>query len=181
MSEDSSSKEEVDLAAIEARLTAATPGPWEWHYGNDYNNTDHLVSMAEGLGTKDPIICHFGNNSYVERRSGIAPDDDDEDLIAHAPTDIAALLARARQQDARIAELEAEKDKAFTAGAKETKERALIVINMAGLMETSFGERYKARVITEIYQLVQAMPIELEPDDNLEYTNQEWDDNDPFK
>jgi hypothetical protein len=30
MSEDSSSKQEPDLAAIEARLKAATPGPWEF-------------------------------------------------------------------------------------------------------------------------------------------------------
>jgi hypothetical protein len=202
MSKDSNSKQEPDLAAIEARLANAT------------FRTDLLI--------------------YT-----------DSTFIRNAPADIAALLARARQQDAKIAELEAEvkglreekadleqalhvapvkaqlaianhifmidaglcleviaplahtelmkvgqqilegvgqydiqsqleaevkrlreeKDKAFTAGAKETKERAVMAIDMAGLMETKFGDKSRARVIAEMKLLIQSMPIELEQDD----------------
>jgi hypothetical protein len=78
-----------------------------------------------------------------------------KEFIANAPTDIAALVARVR-------ELEAENKARFTEGAKETKERVLSAIDMAGLMEVKFGTKDRARVIAEIKLLVQSIEVEVE-------------------
>jgi len=68
------------LLAIEARLKAATPGPWE----------------KEIAGIKgDRFMAATGPwYSINARRDRI---DEDADFIAHAPTDIATLLALVRR------------------------------------------------------------------------------------
>jgi hypothetical protein len=108
MSEDSSSKEEVDLAAIEARLAKITPG--SWMYWNVDDKERFSVDVKDG-------------SRYIALKVW---DEPDADLIAHAPTDIAALLARARQQDARIAELEAE-----VRGFKKDDRKTMKAVNSA--------------------------------------------------
>ena len=85
----------IDLDAIAARADASTPGPW---------HRDH----EEG----DPGCVSIGDYGWV--CSGyLAPEYDvdseqghaDAEFIAHARTDIPALIARVREQDAVIRKL----------------------------------------------------------------------------
>lgn len=68
------------LADIEARVGAATPGPWEIVL------PDHYCSTFIEMPTKDRVVMsvHADNEA------------DDLALIAHAPTDLAALTAAVR-------------------------------------------------------------------------------------
>lgn len=63
------------LSEIEARLTAATPGPWE---------LGEVTPMPDGWP---------GFYADVEPNIGGGIDPHDADLIAHAPADLAAFLA----------------------------------------------------------------------------------------
>jgi hypothetical protein len=110
MSEDSSSKQEPDLAAIEARLAKITPGPWEY----DEAKTDPLFVK----GNSDAMLV-WPDFDYSRENISVKMENADGEFIAHAPADIAALLARARQQDARIEELEAEVKELRGIGLKE--------------------------------------------------------------
>lgn len=84
----------ADIAAIEARLSAATPGPW-------FHDLQFLQVAAP-----DP---RGGSCRYITAEGG--PTDPDADLIAHAPADIAALLAEVRRLTAeRATALEAISD-----------------------------------------------------------------------
>lgn len=74
----------IDTAAIEARLAAATPGPWVRRHGNVEHYFPHIGEYGD--------IC--------------TPDDANADLIAHAPTDLRNLLDR-------LAAVEAERDEAM--------------------------------------------------------------------
>lgn len=64
---------EKELNAIRARLVAATPGPW--------TVDDSISSLGYDI---DEVPC--GVRKAFDRR-------EDADFIAHAPADIAALLA----------------------------------------------------------------------------------------
>jgi hypothetical protein len=77
------------LAEIEARLKAATPGPWEWHEngGRDMGRFD---------GAEGRSVCTFGDSSDYYPTQGEPPETWDRDLIAHAPTDLASLIATVR-------------------------------------------------------------------------------------
>ena len=78
------------LAEIRARLDAATPGPWEvWENGTMVCAPDH-----DAPGAYHDIALAF-------------PSLGDQDLIAHAPADIAWLLALA---EALIEQIEFLKD-----------------------------------------------------------------------
>jgi hypothetical protein len=82
----------TDIEAIRARLKAATPGPWEWHvkenwYAND-ENFDAVVS-PNGANVLEAYSCDGCGHIDVE-----APD---AQFIAHAPQDIADLLAELEQ------------------------------------------------------------------------------------
>jgi hypothetical protein len=137
----SDTKEPLDIAVIEARLAAATPGPWK-----EYKWEIHPVLDYGGSGNDCHAICtEFYGPQAMQNRV----------LVANAPADIAALVARVR-------ELEAENKARFTVGAKETKERVLSAIDMAGLMEAKFGTKDRARVIAEIKLLVQSIEVEVE-------------------
>lgn len=118
------------LAEIEARLKAATPGPWKWT-GDVRLKIVHLVSMAKGrpyvmdfvrwgMGGAAPRFQVKGSDGFGvmtrvdeglavkerEYRGDIERiDHPDADLIAHAPDDIAYLLSLVRSRDARLAEI----------------------------------------------------------------------------
>jgi hypothetical protein len=82
---------EVDVAAIRAREAAATPGPWLAHDGNlDYDPRPFWVISQETEQEDSVAEVHVGFR-------------EDAEFIAHARTDIPALLA---DRDRLAAELE---------------------------------------------------------------------------
>ena len=93
------------LAEIEERLRAATPGPWQaMRQGNQYIETDYLptakvVGASVVTGLKRPWNPHayisFGMRATTHEEARFT--DADADFIAHAPTDIAALIAEVRR------------------------------------------------------------------------------------
>ncbi|GAB3622560.1 hypothetical protein GCM10027418_06420 [Mariniluteicoccus endophyticus] len=84
--------EALGLTAIKARLDAATPAPWGLTYG--VNERTRLWSDATGY-TDDVIAL----DPTTERGTPSA----DMEFIAHAPTDIAALVARVEELEALLA------------------------------------------------------------------------------
>jgi hypothetical protein len=75
------SEQQADYAAIEQRLAARTPGEWQlWEYDN-------------GCGR-----IHDGNRTLIADTF----QQGDRQLIAHAPEDIAYLLARVRRYEAAL-------------------------------------------------------------------------------
>ena len=84
------------LAEIEERLRAATPGPWQaMRQGNQYIETDYLptakvVGASVVTGLKRPWNPHayisFGMRATTHEEARFT--DADADFIAHAPTDI---------------------------------------------------------------------------------------------
>lgn len=70
---------DFELNAIRERLAAATPGPWRAEYSGI---TGPVVVDAESIDARDHVArCpHYRGQA-------------DTDFIAHAPTDVAALLA----------------------------------------------------------------------------------------
>lgn len=84
------------LSEIEARLAAATPGPWLDGMGTHGNPAD------------GPQFCEVRTEATDERTKGITiaelPLDkgaaQDAELIAHAPADLAALVKFAREVEA---------------------------------------------------------------------------------
>lgn len=79
----------LNLEEIEARLKAATPGPWKADTSNDGSS----VTAATACYT----VCDCAD--WVHPTEGEVSD---ARLIAHAPTDLAALVAEVR----RLRELE---------------------------------------------------------------------------
>ena len=78
------------LAAIEARAHAATEGPWETHDGDVVQSYDIAVKTGEHSYEREGIIP----GEYVR--------DNDAEFIAHARTDVPALLALVRDQQAKL-------------------------------------------------------------------------------
>ena len=66
---------ELDLGPIEARLEAATPGPWEADGNGVHTRRGACVALT-----------HFADHQRV-----------DAEFIAHAPTDVRALVAEVRR------------------------------------------------------------------------------------
>jgi len=93
----------LDLAPIEARLKAATPGPWRWVAVS--GGWDGVA--AEG----GPDICRLSLNLGANAI-----------LIAHAPTDIAALVAEVRRLQAAL-------QTARVDGARAMRERAAKILD----------------------------------------------------
>lgn len=73
----------LDLQPIKARLAAATPGPWEPAelQGQSRRNSFFSVAVVGRREVRAGIPCQA------------QPDERDADLIANAPTDLAALVA----------------------------------------------------------------------------------------
>jgi hypothetical protein len=75
---------EEQLAAVRARVDAATPGPWEsFVEGRDHHGGDNFIRIG-GLvdGWPDMYVSHEANPAPQE----------DLDFIAHARQDIPRLL-----------------------------------------------------------------------------------------
>lgn len=93
---------ENSIEAIEARLKAATPGPWVWEGESAEPWPQSENSLVTGYvpdGEKYPesILDGWGHDA-----SGISIQKDaDGELIANAPTDIAYLLAELKKRDAK--------------------------------------------------------------------------------
>jgi hypothetical protein len=75
---------DADLDAIEARLDAATPGPW--HVEDDHATENQIWTERR---------WEAGGGASVVDAGGMGPAD--ADLIAHAPNDLRALLAEVRR------------------------------------------------------------------------------------
>lgn len=82
-----------ELAAIEARLQAATPEPWTM----TEEEGDWCLRAPDG----ESMMC---DTQYYPWTPGRA---EDWQLIAHAPTDLAALVAEVRRLRGRCDELRA--------------------------------------------------------------------------
>ena len=79
----------MDLQAIKDRLAAATPG--QWHHGIlPVSPPGHIgVRTVDENDHTDAIIARCGHWSEKDFRDQIVAD---AELIAHAPTDLAALV-----------------------------------------------------------------------------------------
>ena len=78
----------LDLDPIKARLAAATPGPWRWSRVESWG---HVAKLHD---------IHFLPN--LASLSSTQQDQADADLIAHAPSDLAALVAEVERLRAAI-------------------------------------------------------------------------------
>jgi hypothetical protein len=88
--------DDLDIAAIQARVDAATEGPWEslFHELTENRNAGYwIMADATLLGS---MISH---KAAIPRELDSAKND--AQFIAHAREDIPALIARIRQLEAR--------------------------------------------------------------------------------
>lgn len=99
----------LDIEPIKARLAAATPGPWQT-----------IVTVETDIGTEHLVTEADMDASCI----GTSPQAADADLIAHAPTDLAALIAEVERL--RVA-LQAQVDDAVDEG--DTRYWAQLVLN----------------------------------------------------
>src|SRR4051812_2915147 len=84
---------EDDLAAIEARCNAATPGPWEsWIEGRDHFGGDSIIRTADA----DLYLLPVPTPQHHQ----------DQDFIAAARQDVPRLIAEVRRLRRLIAERE---------------------------------------------------------------------------
>ena len=114
-----------DLAAIRARCDAATRGPWSVSTLTYPNGTTVVESI---IGVSEPQWCDYGEGegewytdrlTLVETDAGVyGPTMPDAQFIAHARTDIPALLAhinalaeRALTAEERLEQMTRERDK----------------------------------------------------------------------
>lgn len=81
----------LDLQPIKSRLAAATPGPW-WS------------ARGASFGTYFAVAVVGNNEVRTEQGNQACSDNADADLIAHAPTDLAALVAEVERFREAIAE-----------------------------------------------------------------------------
>ena len=93
----------IDLDAIAARANAATPGPWTYHDGCGYVEVPPCGAIEFKPGWERSV--HFlarVHNNHVEGEDGLGFDGA---FIAHARTDVPALIARVRELEAECAKL----------------------------------------------------------------------------
>lgn len=128
---------EEELQTIEARLGAATPGPWQWAHLYQARGThwclENEASAALGLTINHHLVT-FGTEEYEYDDDGQATRLDqtpDFQLIAHAPGDIAALLAEVRRLRAALEEIDR-----TTVGAYESGFGDLELCEQCGEMRT---------------------------------------------
>lgn len=85
----------LDLEAIKSRLYKATPGPWEWKLMPKRHMLVHrtgMKSLLTVLETQGEAVHEYP-----------CADEDDRDLIQHAPTDLAALIEEVERLRAELA------------------------------------------------------------------------------
>ena len=90
----------MDLEPIKKRLAAATPGPWEAQdFDNFPGDEGSAIVGAFGVGLVAYALRHgsSGDGWYDEEQC-----DADATFIAHAPEDIAALVAEVERLTAQI-------------------------------------------------------------------------------
>jgi len=85
----------MNLDEIEARANAATPGPWTYHDGCGYVEVPPYGAIEFKPGWERSV--HFlarVHNNHVEGEDGLGFDGA---FIAHARTDVPALVAEVRR------------------------------------------------------------------------------------
>jgi hypothetical protein len=92
------------LGEIEARVNAAAVGPWRWD-DNFGEKGDTGTALTNDVGTEIIGAYNWHCCSY---RDEPTVDDDSAAFIAHARTDIPALLAMVREQRARLDAIDAQ-------------------------------------------------------------------------
>jgi hypothetical protein len=120
----------INLDEIERRANAATPGPWTYHEGCGYVEVPPCGAIEFKPGWERSV--HFlarVHNNHVEGEDGLGFDGA---FIAHARTDVPALIARVR-------ELEAECERQSTLAA--TTFNALIANDIAQMR--AYGLSYE--------------------------------------
>ena len=120
----------IDLDAIKARLAAATPGPWR--HGPE---TDAKVGNVVDFGP--PPTAPFAVLYCADTRDARAQRLHDADLIAHAPTDIAALIAEVealRSESLTMRQWAEEAAAAENANAQELREARAEVARLRALL-----------------------------------------------
>jgi len=81
------------LAAIEARAQAATEGPWDYE---PFDGAFGVYSLEmQDNGDLSAVIGYYASEGEGGSKA-------DADFIAHARTDVPALLAMVREQQARL-------------------------------------------------------------------------------
>lgn len=80
---------------IEARVSAATEGPWLW----DVPRRDGRYGEVGALRSMLPAtVCEFGEeNCSDDCREGTLPSKEDRDFMAHARSDVPWLIERLRE------------------------------------------------------------------------------------
>ena len=83
---------EEELAQIEARANAASPGPWtSFVEGRDHQSGDDFIRISELDAEDDMYVSRHGN------AGSRPPSTADQDFIAHARQDVPALIAEIRR------------------------------------------------------------------------------------
>lgn len=78
---------ELDLDAIEARVSAATGGPWSVYD----RGVGYMIALDDSVG--DRVLPEGGRTDIGYRA--------DAEFIAHSRTDVPALIARVRELEAK--------------------------------------------------------------------------------
>jgi hypothetical protein len=90
----------MNLDEIERRANAATPGPWTYHDGCGYVEVPPCGAIEFKPGWERSV--HFlarVHNNHVEGEDGLGFDGA---FIAHARTDVPALIARVRELETQL-------------------------------------------------------------------------------
>jgi hypothetical protein len=100
-----------ELDEIERRAQAATPGPWfatnTRNSRRDGSLSEHEYGKRPHTVSTDPEEAGWEHDGGCD---GYGISEVNARFIAHARTDIPALIAAVRERDVRIAKLEAERD-----------------------------------------------------------------------
>jgi hypothetical protein len=81
-----------ELRQIEARLAAASPGPWTSYVeGRDHTSGDDFIRVSEDNAEPDLYLSRAVAGGVVPASTA------DQDFIAHARQDIPALIAEIRR------------------------------------------------------------------------------------
>ena len=94
----------LDLDAIEARANATTDGPWTAHEFGSYS--DHEPTSIVVMQGDGPDWWQSADDGdYIARLGWDRQEWDDAEFIAHARTDVPALVAALRKAEARVARM----------------------------------------------------------------------------
>lgn len=110
-----------DLAAIEARAAAATPGPWTMGRVRHERYGDFVAAFSDECDVYPPEgesgpVCATSEAEYANA-----------DFIAHARADVPTLLAHVRRLTAALADSDARVASAVAAARDDERERAASV------------------------------------------------------